>query len=884
MDLPPNTAPSYMNGYPVGDMNTTPNASGTPPVPLAFDPRMATPVPPGYIPPPSMPPGPMMTPAPMPYGLPPGPYPYASQTSVPPMDAPMMPPVSTLVGAVGGNPPSGALDIGKALKSTKSGIEKKSDWSEHKAPDGRIYYHNAVTKQSLWEKPDELKDAAELLLSQCPWKEYKSENGKLYYHNVNTKESSWTMPKELEELKAKITSDQAKHAVKNAIANIASGDPKQARDVVPAPGSLTPPRAVASAVGSNLDLAMAATLATMATKNVANDDRSTSSPTAYSANVDSKGVFKDKKEAIEAFKDFLKEKDIPSNSSWEQAVKIMEKDKRYAGFRHLNEKKQAFNAYKTQKLKEEKEEQRLRAKKAKEDLEEFLMTSERMNSTIRYYRCQEMFGNLEIWTNVSDSDRRDIYEDVKFNLAKREKEEAKNKKKRNIRDLTEILDNMTNIDYRTTWVQAQQLLLQNPKFINNPDLLVAMDKEDALIVFEDHIRELEKEEEEDREREKRRRKRQERKNRDNFSSLLDELHEQGKLTSMSLWVELYPIISTDIRFSAMLGQSGSTPLDLFKFYVEDLKSRFHDERKIIKEILKAKNFEVEISTTFEQFATVVCEDTRSATLDAGNVKLTYNALLEKAEAREKERLREEARKQKKLDSAFLVCLQDLNVNHKQEWEEVREKLQEESAFKAITLESERIRLYKEYQHMMEEACLHVHRSKKSKKTKKASDSDSDYRKKNNKNKKKTKRRSRSVSESSFSDHHHSRSKHKKEKKKKKAKSPSPPAHSNRKYKESSESRHKSSEDDKKERRDTRDENTREKSPEAEKPLDVVRAPSVSDEISAPIEPVEQKDTSKSSKHRSNKDGSQSEELSDGELERRRNALLQQLHADPEDSE
>lgn len=74
----------------------------------------------------------------------------------------------------------------------------------------------------------------------------------------------------------------------------------------------------------------------------------------------------------------------------------MEKDKRYASFKHLNEKKQAFNLYKTQKLKEEKEEQRLRTKKAKEDLEEFLMTSDRMNSTLRYYRCQEMFGNLEV--------------------------------------------------------------------------------------------------------------------------------------------------------------------------------------------------------------------------------------------------------------------------------------------------------------------------------------------------------------------------------------------------------------------------------------------------------------------------------------------------------
>ena len=32
---------------------------------------------------------------------------------------------------------------------------------------------------------------------------------------------------------------------------------------------------------------------------------------------------------------------------------------------------------------------------------------------------------------------------------------------------------------------------------------------------------------------------------------------------------------------------GSTPLDLFKFFVDDLKSRLHEERKIIKDILKA---------------------------------------------------------------------------------------------------------------------------------------------------------------------------------------------------------------------------------------------------------------------------------------------------------
>jgi len=53
---------------------------------------------------------------------------------------------------------------------------------------------------------------------------------------------------------------------------------------------------------------------------------------------------------------------------------------------------------------------------------------------------------------------------------------------------------------------------------------------------------------------------------------------------MSLWVELFGIVSNDERFSKMLGQPGSTPLDLFKLYVEDLKARFHDEKKVVKEI------------------------------------------------------------------------------------------------------------------------------------------------------------------------------------------------------------------------------------------------------------------------------------------------------------
>ena len=39
---------------------------------------------------------------------------------------------------------------------------QKSVWAEHKAPDGRSYYYNNETKQSTWEKPDDLKTPVEV--------------------------------------------------------------------------------------------------------------------------------------------------------------------------------------------------------------------------------------------------------------------------------------------------------------------------------------------------------------------------------------------------------------------------------------------------------------------------------------------------------------------------------------------------------------------------------------------------------------------------------------------------------------------------------------------------------------------------------------------------
>ncbi|EDW75881.1 uncharacterized protein Dwil_GK14962 [Drosophila willistoni] len=602
-----------------------------------------------------------------------------------------------------------------------------TEWTEHKAPDGRSYYYNQNTKQSSWEKPEALMTPAELLHTQCPWKEYHSDAGKVYYHNVATKETCWEPPPEYVDMKVKAKAEEAAAAAKAVAAmtssSLAGMVPHAALASIlptalpPAPRIPTPeihsPLTPSSNENSSsaLDQAMAATLAAI---EVPQTNAKKNDKTAASAPV----TFKDKREAIEAFKELLRERNVPSNANWDQCVKIISKDPRYSSFKTLNERKQTFNAYKTQKLKDEREESRLRAKKAKEDLEQFLMSSDKMNSQMKYFRCEEVFASNRLWTTVPEPDRRDIYEDCMFNLAKREKEEARVLKKRNMKVLGELLESMTSINFATTWSEAQVMLLDNTDFKNDVNLL-GMDKEDALIVFEEHIRTLEKEEDEEREREKKRVKRQQRKNRDSFLALLDSLHEEGKLTSMSLWVELYPIISADLRFSAMLGQSGSTPLDLFKFYVENLKARFHDEKKIIREILKEKAFLVQAKTSFEDFATVVCEDKRSASLDAGNVKLTYNSLLEKAEAIEKERLKEEVRRLRKLENEVKNAWLEANVSVAESYDSAKKLVEHLEAFALYEKEIGVEKIWEDFIKESEDACSHHHsRSRKSKKNKK----------------------------------------------------------------------------------------------------------------------------------------------------------------------
>merc|ERR1719424_944475 len=72
-----------------------------------------------------------------------------------------------------------------------------ANWVQYADKDGRPFYHDPETGESVWELPGEstkpVASADDTL--PAPWLQYANEDGKLFYHNPETGESVWELPK-----------------------------------------------------------------------------------------------------------------------------------------------------------------------------------------------------------------------------------------------------------------------------------------------------------------------------------------------------------------------------------------------------------------------------------------------------------------------------------------------------------------------------------------------------------------------------------------------------------------------------------------------------------------------------------------------------------------
>jgi pre-mRNA-processing factor 40 len=137
----------------------------------------------------------------------------------------------------------------------------------------------------------------------------------------------------------------------------------------------------------------------------------------------------------------------------------------------------------------------------------------------------------------------------------------------------------------------------------------------------------------------------------------------------------------------MLGQAGSTPLELFWDVVEQLDTDFRLKRDYVLDVLEEKRFEVTETTNFEEFKSLMSSEPRTSMIPAQLLERIFTNLVNKFR-------RYSSRQSRKKPDAFRSLLRHLSeVTYDSTWEIIRPLVAEKEEFKALESEEERVAVF-----------------------------------------------------------------------------------------------------------------------------------------------------------------------------------------------
>ncbi|KII67691.1 Pre-mRNA-processing factor 40 B [Thelohanellus kitauei] len=405
-------------------------------------------------------------------------------------------------------------------------------------------------------------------------------------------------------------------------------------------------------------------------------------------------------EAKSAFKQLLRDCNVPSIASWETVTKMTCHDSRFNCLKQTNEKKKVFNTYKQVKANEEKQQEKVRIKQCIGRLREFLIDNPLVMSYSRYSKIHNLFRTQEIWYSVPDRDRRDLFDEIQPILSKRERDAEKETARQNQRIIATFFKRYKNyFPVSVKWLEALEIIqeLDLTKKHSKVKEIFESDKESALVGFETYIYKLEEFYEKEQTAAKYLERKRNRLNREAFVELLIELYEEGKIDADTMWKDIWPAIKDNETTLVLLTQSGSSPLDLFKFFVYSLKGRRHDQ-KTIKRLIKSNGLKLESSTTFEQFSEMVGNSSELQKMEKISAKISYRKVLEKVIAKQNYRRLKRDTEHQILCKDFyeLLKLLDPPVKTTTKWDEIWPHLVDEPEYRKLEPESERVRVFKKF--------------------------------------------------------------------------------------------------------------------------------------------------------------------------------------------
>lgn len=289
-------------------------------------------------------------------------------------------------------------------------------------------------------------------------------------------------------------------------------------------------------------------------------------------------------EAEAAFLKLLRRNNVDPDWTWEQTMRAIIKDPQYRALKDPKDRKAAFEKYAVEVRIQEKDRAKERIEKLRKDFATMLKSHPEIKHYTRWKTARPIIAAEAIFRSAKDDDeRRQLFEDYIIELKKANVERESNTRKAAMDDLVDILKSL-DLEPYTRWSEAQGIIQSNQRF-QGDEKFKSLTKSDMLTAFENHIKSLEKTFNDARQQQKNQKSRRERQNRDRFLALLQELKAGNKIKAGTKWSQIHPLIVEDGRYKAMLGQSGSTPLDLFWDMVEEEERSLRSTRNDVLDVL-----------------------------------------------------------------------------------------------------------------------------------------------------------------------------------------------------------------------------------------------------------------------------------------------------------
>jgi pre-mRNA-processing factor 40 len=303
-------------------------------------------------------------------------------------------------------------------------------------------------------------------------------------------------------------------------------------------------------------------------------------------------------EAEAAFVKLLRRSGVQPTWTWEQTVRATIKDPQYRAIKDPKDRKAAFERYCHDTVVQDKERAQERLAKLRTDFEVMLKRHPEIKHYTRWKTARPIIEGETLFRSTdNEAEREQLFREYVAGLKKAHIEQQATMRKSAMDGLVDMLQKL-NFEPYTRWSDAQATIFGGPQF-ESDEKYKTLGKYDVLTAFQNHMKALERAFNDSKQREKNRKYRKERKARDAFNGLLRSLKKEGKINAGTKWKTVFPLFEKDERYLNMLGNPGSTPMELFWDVIDEEERGLRGTRNNVLDVLEVSLSFVSLSESLQ---------------------------------------------------------------------------------------------------------------------------------------------------------------------------------------------------------------------------------------------------------------------------------------------